>query len=103
MSNVIQDLSDEQTVADLNIIYRMTTELPLGLSLVWVWHWTVIQDLKKYPEDWRFEADDLTIFKTMNAQCEKEGFTLEYGAEEAYTHIIEWLQENKLVTNIELA
>lgn len=72
-----------------------TTEL--GLPMVWLWTWSTIVDI----------LDDKTYHAQVNLDtvwtklCEDvaagRGFSLEYGAEQHYDDVVDWMQENEFI------
>lgn len=72
-----------------------TTEL--GLPMVWLWTWSTIVDI----------LDDKTYHAQVNLDtvwtklCEDvaagKGFSLEYGAEQHYDDVVDWMQENEFI------
>jgi len=69
----------------------------LGLPMVWLWTWSVIIDI----------LDDKTYHAQVNLDtvwtklCEDvaagKGFSLEYGAEQHYDDVVDWMQENEFI------
>jgi hypothetical protein len=63
----------------------------LGLSLVWLYTWSTIKNLM---DDDYYECTQ-TEDQMWNNLCEAvaadQGFTLEYGAEDHYEHVLEWM------------
>jgi hypothetical protein len=63
----------------------------LGLSLVWLWTWSTIKNI--------MEDDTYVMQKTEDEMwaclCEAveagQGFSLEYGAEQNYDDVVEWM------------
>jgi hypothetical protein len=74
-----------------------TTEL--GLPMVWLWTWSTIVDI----------LDDKTYHAQVNLDtvwtglCEAvaagKGFSLEYGAEQHWDDVIEWMQKKGYITD----
>ena len=71
----------------------------LGLSLVWLWTWSSI---KSQMEDSTFEMK-ATKEEMWNHLCEAvkagHGFSLEYGAEQHYEDVRDWMLENKYMVD----
>jgi len=74
-----------------------TTEL--GLPMVWLWTWSSIVDI----------LDDKTYHAQVNLDtvwtglCEAvaagHGFSLEYGAEQHWDDVVEWMQEKEYIVD----
>jgi hypothetical protein len=63
----------------------------LGLSLVWLWTWSTI---KNFMEDGEWECtqtEDQMWDNLCEAVAAGHGFTLEYGAEQHYEDVLEWM------------
>ena len=75
----------------LNKCLEILDETDLGLSLVWLWTWSTI---KNFMQDGEWECTQ-TEDEMWNNLCEAvaagHGFTLEYGAEQHYEDVLEWM------------
>ena len=63
----------------------------LGLSLVWLWTWSTI---KNFMEDEQFimkKTEDEMWDYLCEAVAAGHGFTLEYGAEQHYDEVMDWM------------
>ncbi len=71
----------------------------LGLSLVWLWTWSSI---KNFMEDETFIVK-VTEDELWDALCKSveagHGFSLEYGAEQHYEDVSDWLQSNNYIVD----
>jgi hypothetical protein len=72
-----------------------TTEL--GLPMVWLWTWSAIVDIL---DDKTYHAQ-VNLDTVWNKLCEDvaagKGFSLEYGAEQHYDDVVDWMQENEFI------
>jgi len=87
------------TYLRLNQIVNSITNLNLGSSLTWVWVWDVI---KSTIEREGATVSEDEIFAKLWADVDKEGFTLEYGAEDVSEHITNWLIKNGFIKDEDL-
>ena len=71
----------------INIIIDQISHLPVGLPLVWVYVWDVIKD--EYTGD-----NEELVWDKFWETSDKEGWTLEYGTEVLYEHVLDWLIDN---------
>ena len=75
----------------LNECLKILDTTDLGLSLVWLWTWSTINNIF---EDETFEAK-VTIDDMWGHLCEAveagQGFSLEYGAEQHHEEVQEWM------------
>ena len=71
----------------------------LGLSMVWLWTWSVIKDIL---EDETLRAN-VTMDELWDHLCKAvesgKGFSLEYGAEQHFEEVMDWLTDNKFITD----
>lgn len=75
---------------------KSVSQIPLGLPLVWVYVWVVILGFKDDCE-YVMTATDKEIFDTLYRDAAKEGFSLEYGSEFLYDHVLNWLIDSALM------
>lgn len=75
----------------LNECLKILDSTDLGLSLVWLWTWSTINNIL---EDETFKAK-VTTDQMWDHLCEAveagHGFSLEYGAEQHYEDVQEWM------------
>ena len=83
----------------LNECLKILDSTDLGLSLVWLWTWSTINDVL---------GDDTYKAKVTQDQmwdhlCEAveagQGFSLEYGAEQHQDDVIEWMTNHDYVVD----
>lgn len=71
----------------------------LGLSMVWLWTWSTIKGLLE-GGDFIQKASEQTAWEELCKAVESgAGFTLEYGAEEHYEHVRDWMIEYGLIAD----
>ena len=87
------DLSVRVNLA-VNKAIAAISEIPVGLPLVWVYVWDVI---KARIDDEDFIGEELPVWNALWTTVDSERFTLEYGTEQLYEHIEEWLVKNGFV------
>ena len=75
----------------LNACLEILDSTDLGLSMVWLWTWSTINNIL---EDETFEAN-ATKDEMWGHLCEAvsagQGFSLEYGAEQHHEEVQEWM------------
>lgn len=72
----------------------------LGLSLVWLWTWSTIKGLMD-DESYLFNySEDEVWEKLAQAVDSGYGFSLEYGAEQHYEDVKDWLGSNDIMTDL---
>jgi hypothetical protein len=73
---------------------RILDTTDLGLSMVWLWTWSTIMNFYE-DESWKTKASKDEMWEHLvTAVAEGRGFSLEYGAEQHYEDVVDWMQEN---------
>jgi hypothetical protein len=94
----------EDTYQRLTKIIEDVTNLGVFPSLVWLWSWDVaLSTLRDFGEDEEFKVN-LTkeqMFHLFWAQADQNGFTLEYGTEDLYEAIRDWMIDQDIVSYVE--
>jgi hypothetical protein len=84
----------------LNQCLTILESTDLGLSLVWLWTWSTIKTFMEDTE-YRFNfSEDEVWDKLVEATKSGHGFSLEYGAEQNYEDIRDWLTDNDIMTDL---
>ena len=100
------DLQDktrmEDVYKDINLIIDQISVLPVGQPLVWVYVWDVIKDLwtsimEGQEEEYCVTMELEEVWELFWAQADKNGFTLEYGTEDLYEHIRDWMTDESII------
>jgi hypothetical protein len=65
----------------------------LGLSMVWLWTWSTIKGfIESDTQDWVMVATEDEMWDHLCEAVEAGmGFSLEYGAEQHYEEVMEWM------------
>jgi hypothetical protein len=75
----------------LNACLEILDSTDLGLSMVWLWTWSTIDNILK-DDNWHAEV---TLDQMWDHLCEAvasgQGFSLEYGAEQHQDDVLEWM------------
>jgi hypothetical protein len=75
----------------LNKCLEILDTTDLGLSMVWLWTWSTIQNIIS-DDNWTAQA---TLDEMWGHLCEAveagQGFSLEYGAEQHQDDVLEWM------------
>ena len=91
----------EDTYDKLTKIINDVSDLPVFPSLVWVWSWDVaLSTLRDFGEDEEFKINmtEEQMFHLFWAQADTNGFSLEYGTEDLYEAIREWMIDQDIVS-----
>jgi len=84
----------------LNQCLTILESTDLGLSLVWLWTWSTVKNFMEDTE-YRFNFSEDEIWdKLVEATKSGHGFSLEYGAEQNYEDIRDWLTDNDIMTDL---
>ena len=85
----------------LNKCLEILDSTDLGLSLVWLWTWSTINNIL---DDENYNAK-VTQDDMWNHLCEAveagQGFSLEYGAEQHQDDVLEWMLNRDYITDPE--
>lgn len=85
----------------LNACLEILDSTDLGLSLVWLWTWSTINNIL---DDDNYNAK-VTQDDMWNHLCEAveagQGFSLEYGAEQHQDDVLEWMLNRDYITDPE--
>jgi len=72
----------------------------LGLSLVWLWTWSTIKSLNE-DEQYKFNLTEEEVWdRLVTAVDGGHGFSLEYGAEDHYEDVTNWLLETGIMIDL---
>jgi hypothetical protein len=83
----------------LNECLKILDTTDLGLSMVWLWTWSTINNIL---EDETFKAK-ATKDEMWDHLCEAvsagQGFSLEYGAEQHHEEVLEWMMNREYIVD----
>lgn len=100
------DLQDktrmQDTFKDINLIIDKIGELGVFPPLVWVWTWdvaiTILKDIREGGEpDYCVTMDEEEMWELFFTQADKNGFTLEYGTEDLYEAVRDWMTDEGII------
>jgi hypothetical protein len=71
----------------------------LGLSLVWLWTWSTINDILE-DEEWKatVSKDDMWLY-LCDAVANGSGFSLEWGTEQHHEEVLEWMANRGYISD----
>ena len=85
----------------LNECLAILDTTDLGLSLVWLWTWSTINNILD-DETYRANVTQDDMWRHLcNAVEDGKGFSLEYGAEQHQDDVLEWMTDNEYVVDTE--
>lgn len=73
----------------------------LGLSMVWLWTWSTVKMFMEDPEWETVVNEDEAWDLLCQAVDSGYGFSLEYGAEQHYDEVLEWMIDKGLIKEFE--
>ena len=94
----------DDTYERLTKILDDVTNLNVFPSLEWEWTWDVtLSTLRDFREDEEFivNMDEKQTFDLFWDQADKNGFTLEYGTEDLYEAVRDWMIDQGIVSYVE--
>jgi hypothetical protein len=81
----------------LNQCLEILDTTDLGLSMVWLWTWSTIDNILK---DETYKAN-VTLDQMWEHLCESvkagQGFSLEYGAEQHQEEVFDWMMSREFI------
>jgi hypothetical protein len=87
----------------LNKCLEILDTTDLGLSMVWLWTWSTIKGLME-DQEYKFTKSEDEVWDLLSkAVAEGYGFSLEYGAEQHYEDIKDWLINNEIIIDLMFA
>ena len=103
------DLQEETRMWDeydkMQTIVGLLGEVSVFPSLVWLWSWDVaLSTFKDFQEDPEYKVNVETtsdLWAKFWQDADKNGFTLEYGTEDLYEHIRDWMIDSDIVSYVE--
>jgi hypothetical protein len=89
---------------DITSIIDQISSLAVFPPLVWVWTWDVVlSTLRDFEEDEEYQVNKTSkeVFELFYEQADTNGFSLEYGTEDLYEAIRDWLTDTDIVTEVD--
>jgi len=84
----------------LNECLKILDTTDLGLSLVWLWTWSTINNFRS-DTDWEVVATEDEMWAHLCEAVEAGmGFTLEYGAEQHYEDVMGWMLSREYMIDL---
>ena len=95
----------EDVYKDIEDIIAKITVLPIGMPLIWVYAWDVARDLHRSIQEGQEEeycvAEDIEdVWQMFWEDSDKNGFSLEYGAEALYDAIRDWMVDRNIIDEV---
>ena len=92
----------EDTFEDINLIIDKIGELRVFPPLVWVWTWdvaiTILKDIREGGDpDYNVTMDEKEMWELFYTQADSNGFTLEYGTEDLYEAVRDWMIDQGII------
>ena len=85
----------------LNKCIQILESTDLGLSLVWLWTWDTMKSIAE-GGDYELLTDEDGMWEMLCLSTEDGyGFSLEYGAEQLYDDVLEWMLRKEILADIE--
>lgn len=104
------DLQDktrmQDAYKDITLIVDKIGELQVFPPLVWVWTWdvavTILKDIREGGDpDYCVTMEEEEMWELFFTQADKNGFTLEYGTEDLYEAVRDWMIDQSIIEMIE--
>jgi hypothetical protein len=100
------DLQDKTRMKDIykdiTLIVDKIGELGVFPPLVWVWTWdvaiTILKDIREGGDpDYCVTMDEEEMWELFFTQADKNGFSLEYGTEDLYEAVRDWMIDEEII------
>jgi hypothetical protein len=93
------------TYNEIEDIIEKITKLPVGLPLVWVYAWDVARDLytsiqEGAEEEYCVSEDIEDVWAMFWEDADKNGFSLQYGAEDLHEAIRDWMVDRGIIDEV---
>lgn len=84
----------------LNKCLEILDTTDLGLSMVWLWTWSTIRDIMNDTSSWTIKVTEDQIWNYLGeAVSAGQGFSLEYGADQHYEDVVEWMSNRDYIVD----
>jgi hypothetical protein len=84
----------------LNKCLEILDTTDLGLSMVWLWTWSTIRDIMNDTGSWTSKVTEDQIWNYLGeAVSAGQGFSLEYGADQHYEDVVEWMSNRDYIVD----
>jgi hypothetical protein len=99
----LQDKTRMQDIyKDITLIVDKIGELGVFPPLVWVWTWdvaiTILKDIREGGDpDYCVTMDEEEMWELFFTQADKNGFSLEYGTEDLYEAVRDWMIDEEII------
>ena len=92
----------DDTYAKITSIVDNIGELDVFPPLVWVWTWdvaiTILKDIREGGDpDYCVTMEEEEMWELFFTQAGKNGFTLEYGTEDLYEAVRDWMTDQGII------
>ena len=92
----------QDTYVKIESIVDSIGELGVFPPLVWVWTWdvaiTILKDIREGGDpDYCVTMDEEEMWELFFTQADKNGFTLEYGTEDLYEAVRDWMTDEGII------
>jgi hypothetical protein len=104
-----RDLQDKTRMLDtyneIEDIIERISKLSVGLPLVWVYAWDVARDLytsiqEGAEEEYCVSEDIEDVWEMFWTDADKNGFSLQYGAEDLHEAIRDWMVDRNIIDEV---
>jgi hypothetical protein len=94
------------TYNEIEDIIERVSKLSVGLPLIWVYAWDVARDLytsiqEGQEEEYCVTEDIEDVWQMFWEDADKNGFSLQYGSEDLYEAIRDWMTEREIIYEVE--
>ena len=94
-------MANKEDMTKLDQCLTLLDSTDLGLSMVWLWTWSTIDNLLQDDEYVSTKSKEEIWDLLCSAIAEGIGFSLEYGAEDHFEAVREWMLDQGIIVDPE--
>jgi len=104
--DLLEQTRMNDTYDEINTIIDQIGQLSVFPPLVWVWTWDIAVDMYKnyqpgVDDEFSISMPLKEVWELFWTQADKNGFTLEYGTEDCYESIRDWMIDEDILVRID--
>ena len=101
--DLLEQTHMQDVYQDITYIIDKIANLTVYPPLCWVWTWdvtkSILEDFEGDPE-YVVNFNEEQVFQKFYQDADKNGFTLEYGTEDLYEAIRDWMIDTDIITEV---
>jgi len=103
--DLLEETRMKDVYTDIESIIESISVLPVGQPLVWVWVWDITRQMYKDIQeggepDYGVTMSLEEVWALFWRDADKNGFSLEYGTEDLYEAIRDWMIDETIIEDV---